>query len=63
VWAGDLPVVWAGETSVRRGSPDPAEDALPQPSRTRALIVALPLTTDDSRLPLLASFPVLMGNA
>jgi hypothetical protein len=46
VWAGDLPVVWAGENG-----------------RTRALIVALPLTTDDSRLPLLASFPVLMGNA
>jgi hypothetical protein len=46
VWAGDLPLVWAGEHG-----------------KTKALIVALPLTTDDSRLPLLASFPVLMRNA
>jgi hypothetical protein len=46
VWAGDVPLVWAGEYG-----------------KTKALIVAMPLTTDGSRLPLLASFPVLMRNA
>jgi hypothetical protein len=46
VWAGDLPLVWAGENG-----------------RTKALIVALPLSTDDSRLPLSAAFPLLMRNA
>ena len=46
VWAGDLPLVWAGGKD-----------------KTSALIVAMPLTTGDSPLPLLASFPVLIRNA
>ena len=47
------PIVWAGEVPlVRAGENGP----------TKAVIL-LPLSTDDSRLPLSAAFPLLMRNA
>ena len=46
VWAGDLPLVWAG-----------------QHGKGKALILAMPVSSGESQLPLLASFPVLMRNA
>jgi len=67
VWAGDLPVVWAGETNSRGAGVPPVfhqAGGTPAPQgKTKALIVAMPLTTDDSQLPLLASFPMLLHNA
>ena len=48
------PIVWAGDLPlVWAGEIGP----------TKALILALPLSTDDSRLPLSAAFPLLMRNA
>jgi len=65
VWAGDLPVVWAGATGKVFGRGDASDAATPPapPREQKVLLVAVPLNPAGSRLPMAAAFPVLMRNA
>jgi len=59
VWAdNNLPLVWAGV------SPSPAREGAGEGAgSTKVLFVGIPVMPSGSRLPLVASFPVLMRNA
>ena len=64
VFAGDMPVVWAGSTGKIIGTAAQREILPPTPlHEQKVLLVGIPLSAAGSRLPLAAAFPVLMRNA